>query len=92
MFEHDGNLHFETDSLNTFARCDEIVSATNLNAYERISSSCEFLDLNGRIVLFTSSAVISRNTNKFFDPLMCCKVDDVVLGIKSSKRLATLEK
>ena len=57
VFKHDGSLPFDTDSLNNFARCDEIVSASNLNAIELFSSSGDFLDLKERIVLFISLEV-----------------------------------
>ena len=56
-----------------------------------ISSSGDFLDLNERIVLFTSSAVVSKNTNEFDLLLLCCKGDDVVLEKHHPKDLQQSE-
>ena len=84
--------YFIINSLNKFARIDEIISATNVNAYEGISSSGDFLVLKERKVLFTSSAIISKNTNALDVRFVCYEGDDVVLGIILSKRFAKLEK
>ena len=62
VFKHDGNLPFDTDPLNNFARCDETVSATNLNAYEGISSIGDFLELKERIVLFFHMRLSQKKT------------------------------
>ena len=61
LFRHDGNLSFNTDLLNKFAKSDEINSASGINAYEGILLSCEILHFIKSTNLMNSSQVTSKS-------------------------------